>query len=30
MSLNYCVTVPISLSDKGEDVTPVKIRVCHG
>lgn len=24
LSLNYCVTVPISLSDKGEDVTPVK------
>lgn len=24
LSLNYCVTVPISLSDKGEEVTPVK------
>lgn len=24
LSLNYCVTVPISLSDKGEQVTPVK------
>jgi len=24
LSLNYCVTVPISLSDKGEGVTPVK------
>ncbi|OKB66611.1 hypothetical protein BHU62_12140 [Serratia marcescens] len=24
LSLNYCVTVPISLSDKGEKVTPVK------
>ncbi|ECE6306359.1 DUF4255 domain-containing protein [Salmonella enterica subsp. salamae] len=24
LSLNYCVTVPISLRDKGEDVTPVK------
>lgn len=24
LSLNYCVTVPISLNDKGEEVTPVK------
>lgn len=24
LSLNYCVTVPISLMDNGEDVTPVK------
>ncbi len=24
LSLNYCVTVPISLSDKGDKVTPVK------
>lgn len=24
LSLNYCVTVPISLSDKGEELTPVK------
>lgn len=24
LSLNYCITVPISLSDKGEQVTPVK------
>lgn len=24
LSLNYCVTVPISLSDKGEEVTPVE------
>ncbi|WP_337048342.1 DUF4255 domain-containing protein [Serratia liquefaciens] len=24
LSLNYCVTVPMSLSDKGEQVTPVK------
>lgn len=24
LSLNYCVTVPISLSDKDEEVTPVK------
>ncbi|CAI1067254.1 Uncharacterised protein [Serratia entomophila] len=24
LSLNYCVTVPISLSDKGEEMTPVK------
>jgi hypothetical protein len=24
LSLNYCVTVPIRLSDKGEEVTPVK------
>nr|WP_241391079.1 DUF4255 domain-containing protein [Serratia proteamaculans]ULG16491.1 hypothetical protein 1137p_00093 [Serratia proteamaculans] len=24
LSLNYCVTVPISLSDKGEEVSPVK------
>ncbi|MBJ2114405.1 DUF4255 domain-containing protein [Serratia ureilytica] len=24
LSLNYCVTVPISLSDKGEEATPVK------
>lgn len=23
LSLNYCITVPISLSEKGEDVTPV-------